>query len=360
MNSKGSKWVAPASIFALALSLLCTPGAHAEDKAVDLNYIKEHYPAAYEQIFKEGMEAAKKVQAQTQAQPQTKTLAQEKPADAKTPPAVADASSKKNDLGDWWNKSSLSYDPLPSEWLNRGEFKYSFMGYTGNASSHANLIYARWDTRKGRYTNSLAFTLDNSNTDINSMNYHYKKDQRMLEDTLKYDITENFYGDVGFIWEKNSALLVDRRYAVYGGLGYRLLTLDDHKLSALLAYGYLNERYASDIQSWLGFMNRDFDTLYLNQTYDWKINEYITFNEKLMWIHSFNKVDRLRLDASGNLFNDGMHKRNLMTVDVSLNAMITDNISFFGAYQVKYDNIPWAWLKKRDTMLSTGLKMTFQ
>ena len=274
---------------------------------------------------------------------------------------MADTAPKKSDLGDWWNKSSLSYDPRPSEWLNRGEFKYSFMGYTGNASSHANLIYARWDARKDRYTNSIAFTLDNSNTDIDSMGYHYKKDQRMLEDTLKYDITKDFYADVGFIWEKNSALLVDRRYAIYGGFGYRLLALDDHKVSALLAYGYLDEKYSSEVQTWLGIMNRDFDTIYFNQTYDWNVTKYISFNERLMWIRSLNKVDRLRLDSSGTmLVNEGAHNRNLMTLDLAVNVMFTDNISLFSAYQVKYDNIPWAWLKKRDTMLSTGLKMAFQ
>lgn len=341
---ESDKGILAALMLSIALIGFSVSNVSAEDMEINRDYIKEHYPDVYEQIFKEGMEAARN--------------AQDKPAEIKTEAPAAEA--EKRDLGDWWNKSSLHYDPIPSEWLYRFEFKYSLMKYSGNTESYAHLIYTRVDTRKNRYTNSIAFTMDTSRTDIDLLNYHLKKDQLIIEDTLKYDITKELYGNVGFIWEKNSILLIDSRYAYYGGLGYRLLTLENHKLDALLVYGYLTEKYTSDIEKLLDFRKRDFDTIFFNQTYDWNVTKNITFIEKLRWIHCLNKRERFKLDTSGNIVSDGEHNRNLIIFIVGIDAKITDNISLSNSYQINYDDIPWPGVKKKDTMLSTGIKVTFQ
>lgn len=316
-----------------------------EEKSIDKDYIKKHFPDIYEQIYMEGKESGIK-EAESQKKPDV--IAGEK--EVEKP--------KKQELDDWWNRSSLEYDPLLLQFLFHGELQYSYLKTTGNMDSFSHLMSARLDIRKYRFTNSIAIQLDKN--EINTaFAGHTEKDHRIFEDDFKYDITKRLYADAGFIWEKNSLTLTDGRYAVYGGFGYRLLNLQKHKLEVLLDYGYLNEKYTSDIERLLNFDSRDFETVFFDQKYIWAITKRINFNEKFRIIYFLNKTDDFGLDAFGNAVKLGKENRKLIYFSTGLDFGITDSFAITNSYQINYDSMPWPGVKKKDTILTTGVKFSF-
>jgi len=316
---------------------------------IDKEYIKKNFPEVYEEIFNEGKEAG------------IRESGAAVPAEGKTTEAAAvleGQTETKADLGDWWNKSSLEYDPIPPQFLFRREIQYGFQRTTGNMDSFAHALTSRIDIRKKRFTNSTAYTVDKNDIETVFAG-ESEKDHQIVEDTLKYDITKKVFANAGFIWERNNLALIDSRYAIYGGFGYRFFTLDRHKLYALLAYGYLDETYTGDAVKLLGFDKRNFNTIFLDQSYQWNITDRISFNEKFRTIHSLNSDEHFDLDESGNVVSRGQKRRNIIIFSLGLDFKITDSFSFTNAYLINYDRTPWPGVKTEDTQFMSGVKLSF-
>jgi hypothetical protein len=268
------------------------------------------------------------------------------------------AAEKKPALGDWWNKSSLDYDPMPQQFLLHGDIEYRYQKASGNMDSFVHALLSRIDLRKRRITNSFAYTVDKNKIETTFAG-RSEQNHQIVEDTIKFDLTPKIFANAGAIWETNTIALIDSRYALYGGAGYRLFTTAGHKFYALLAYGYLDEKYTGNVVRMLGFSKRNFNTGFLDQNYEWNVTESVTFNEKFRLIHSLNSTEHFVLNESGNLTSRGRKRRNIDVVSLHLDFKITDSFFLTNEYLINYDGTPWPGVKTTDTRLMSGVKFRF-
>ncbi|MGD0282893.1 MAG: hypothetical protein ABSB95_11085, partial [Dissulfurispiraceae bacterium] len=201
----------------LAASLLCLifplPVFSASGNNIDKDYIKEHYPDVYMQIYTEGkQEGLHEVETKAATKPAAEVQ--------KTEPEQAAASKKAVELGDWWNHSALKYEPMPAGYLLHMEGQYNFTSVGGN---NRGLVYrgnGQIVVRKDRFTDNVAYVIDERRISQPSSDQTTYKNYQFFQESLDYDIYRKFYAEGGFIWEKDKTSLINNRDIYYGGLGY--------------------------------------------------------------------------------------------------------------------------------------------
>ncbi|MBU0485478.1 MAG: DUF481 domain-containing protein [Proteobacteria bacterium] len=344
--------IVPRCLLLLTVLLFSVPVHAAEgDPAtepvkIDKDYLQSHYPELYQQIIQEGREET--------SQPATKSANQ---TDVATKNEAA--APKKEELGDWWNRNSLTYEPRPSQLLFHTELQYSYSEDRGNVEGYEHRGGAKFIVRLDRVTNSLSYLIDKSKQTEVASGGETSNNYQILEDSLQYDLTKKLYAMGGIIREVNETEMLDRRYAFYAGLGYPLLTQKNHQIDLYLAYAYLDEEYDSLINTILGFSGRTYDAFYFNQTYAWKITDKILFSQRFRIIHSFEDFIRYDLDANGNVIELGEQKRDLVVFGLGLDFQLTESFTLYGKYQLNIDNVPWPTVLKQDTSYATGIKFSF-
>lgn len=321
-----------------------------EPAKVDKDYIRKYYPEVYQQILSEGKESASKEIGKQEA-------VMTKPADATNTKEVA--APRKETLGDWWNRNSLEYEPRPSQLLYHAELQYGFSRDTGNVSAYSHKGAGKFIVRLDGFTNSLSYLIDKGKQVNVTSGGETIKDYQIFEEALRYDITKKLYSMGGLIREVNKDEMLDTRYAFYGGLGYPLLALKGHKLDFFLAYAYVDEKYASFINTILGFSGRRYSSVYFNQTYKWSITDRILFSERFRIIHSLEDSTHYDMDAAGNIVDLGKKKRDLIIFALGLDFKLTDSVTFFNKYQLNYDNAPWPTVRTKDASFSSGVRLSF-
>jgi len=273
----------------LLTALLLTVPAYAGDATlpepakIDEDYIREHYPEVYQQILKEGREAALKESGKQEA-------VQGKPAGAEVSKEAA--APKKEVLGDWWNRSSLEYEPMPSNILYHTELQFGYERDNGNVDAYSDKGGGKLILRLDRFTNSLSYAIEKSKQQDITSGGATIRDNELGEESLQYDITKKLYFMGGLIREVNRDDLLAWRYALYGGFGYPILALKNHRVELFMAYADLDEKYDPLISNILGFSGRKYTAAYFNQTYKWTVTDNILFSEKFRVIHSLEAFTR--------------------------------------------------------------------
>ncbi len=251
-------------VSALFFCLVFSPQAFAEDeKNIDKDYIKEHYPDVYLQIYSEG-----KKEGLHEAEAKTAT------AEKKTEQQETVASKKPADLGDWWNHSSLKYEPMPTAYLLHLEGQYNYVNLSGNNSGLVFRGSGQLVARKDNFTDYLSYLIDKKKIS-QSNGEHSEREYQIFQESLRYDIFRKLYAEGGFIWEKDKTDLINNRDIYYGGVGYHLLDLDRFRLDFFGAVGYENESYDPLILQVLGFEGAHHNLSYFSQDYLWLITNWL-------------------------------------------------------------------------------------
>jgi hypothetical protein len=242
----------------------------------------------------------------------------------------------KKDLGRWWTKSALAYDPLPTSFLWHFQCTYNLTLETGTLEKNNHEIDAALALRKWRFT-------DYVNLFYERYDVHYHDNQVRDEinmefsNALRYALTKRVYPEAGFMWSRSDENQIDNEYVYYLGAGYHLVDMETFDAKVFGALGYDQVEYMN------GFEDDDYNVVFLRETINWRITERITAK------HSGFRIQDL-----------ADRKRYRWRLAVSLDVKIGTYVSFVPRFQVNHDNAPVSRdIDKTETALDIGVRISF-
>lgn len=357
------KKIAMITLISAALFMWFGPAGAADRPVMDSRYIQEHFPEVYLQIYREGKEAGKK-----EAEAALKAGASPVPtAPAALGPAVAAAvpvaaQQAKPDLGAWWEKSSLKYSPLPEQWLFHIEGTLDYKHKTGNTQSDLYNGSASLMVRKLRFTNTLTYIINKEFTAQLSKTGSFvnstDSDYRSIQDSLRYDLTDRFYAEGGYMWEKDKENYLAGRDSYYAGVGYTLIDAKRHHLGVFFAGGYEREEYPDAVKTAMNMEYLEVGAAYFREDYRWNITDRLTYKQ------TFRIIQNL---ASSNVFNEdlanlhviGETNRYRWFLINEIYFKLAEHLNFMIGYKVEYDSNPWPTVERLDTTIKSGIQFSF-
>ncbi|PLX85042.1 MAG: hypothetical protein C0614_04720 [Desulfuromonas sp.] len=258
----------------------------------------------------------------------------------------------------WWQKSSLDPTAEYSGWLKRLNLSLTYNHLTGNTEGYALGGSAGLTLRKGRTTGTLSY-------DIN------KKDiTQGEEDTVKsekwttvlagqYDFCRSGYGSAAYIWEQDSNNNIEMREITVAGIGSYLVSSERLNLNLFLGAGQTDEDYDHIVKRYTAIDNRTYNMLYLYQTLEWQITEWLTLSQGVRLIHSFSEMNEFSMeDETSAVSVTGQSRRDLLMVKVELQVPIRQYFSIFSSWNLNYDSHPWPGNDSTDTLTTVGLRFS--
>lgn len=368
-----------ARMLAALTLLIALAGATGVARAADGN----SYDAGYQAGYRAALEAAKKALAEGR---KLDDIAAAPPlAGGEGPPAAtgvgpvvlaptaAPGSAAANkEPADWWNHSSLAFGLTPrDEWRHSLQLQLSGVSLSGNEDGDAWRGGGKFFSRYGRFTNELTGTLDKR--EINSSGGAVnKRDYRLLQESLRYDLTDRWYVAGGVILERDDMSLIDRRTTFLLGPGYYWLDNDKFRLNTYLGYGRAGEKYMAYVRDHVGIDSRDFDMLYFYQTFEWRFAENWGLRQGFRLMQDLDESGRYVFDPVTSIppsrtnpqgyeryVADKWVKRyrTVGAVDIDYRLSPRSVVSF--GFETRYDSNPWPDVERRDRVKRLTLNLAF-
>lgn len=164
-------------------------------------------------------------------------VAQQPPA-GQGAPAAPPAPGGAQDLGKWWEKSSLSYDPVPEKTLKHFSLAFSFTHASGNTSGTQTSKNMDFVVRKRRLTNRATVDLRDSDMTYGASGGSNDYTMATLRNHVEYDISKRTVVVTGLELYSNSLYFMDSRITGYAGAGMTVAETKTHKLSLIGGLGY--------------------------------------------------------------------------------------------------------------------------
>lgn len=351
-----------ATIFALAspLATWANPAAPAGP-----------YSEGYEAGYRAAMEAVKKALAEGRSA-ESATTVTKVPSPPVAAASIAAAPTQANaEPRDWWNHSSLRYALRNDTWRHGLQAQLSFTGVSGNDDGTAWRGNGQFHSRRGRWTNELSLTLDKR--EIKSADGGVnQRDYRMLQESLRYDLSDRWYVSGGFILERDDVALVDRRITSLLGAGYYWLDNDRFRLNTYLGLGRVDERYMRYVREHVQVDSRDSGLLYFYQTFTWQISEDFSLREGFRLMQDLKRSGHYTFDPTISAppsaeLPQGFErysavdqvKRYRTITGLDLDYRLSPNSSVSLGLEIRYDSNPWPDVIRRDTVRRVNFNLTF-
>ena len=309
------------------------------------------YQAGYEAGYKAAMEALQAGASTTPVSPQGAAVA---------PAASARSTSATGEPTDWWNHSALMYRSLVPEWRHHAEAQFSASDLNGNDSGYALRGSGKWFSRRNRWSNELIVSLDKRHI-VQPGDAINQRDYKMLQDSLRYDLTPKLYTAAGFIMERDDVNDIDRRTTVLGGFGYYLVDNRTVRLNVFLGLGWLEESYLDPVPSLVGIDGRNSGLLYLYQTFDWQLSKNWSLQQGYRQIRDLDDSGHYVPATSGPTpyTADRMVKRYRNVSNLSLNYQLSPRSALSLGIETRYDSNPWPDTLPRDTTKRLSLNIMY-
>jgi opacity protein-like surface antigen len=277
------------------------------------------------------------------------------------------------DLGMWWMRNPLMYDPMPEEFLHHIEIQYSYNQSQGNFTRDNHKVDAQVISRKGRFTNMLnynfdkrhasraddmpgvredgSFYLDESNKELRNSVSH------KLDNMLTAALTKTLFAAAGIEWTKDDYSEIENRFLYYGGLVYNAYQSPRGLFQVYGGYGYEKLEYTQDYydKGWsakaVGLIDYfddgviTSDKYRLGETFRWAITPSLFFNE------SFDFIGNLKKKNDRSIFR--------WTLNVGFDYKIAEHVFLNAGYMESYDKAPDIGARKRDHSTNIGIKIVF-
>jgi len=292
-----------------------------------------------------------------------------------TDDSQADATStlKPKGLGKWWLRNALTYDPMPSELLYHLETSYSFSRMTGNMTVDKHIIKTWLITRYNRFTSYLNYNFDKRNSgraadypEGNKMveeNFEIRNSTKhLITEELRCAILKQLFAAVGFIYEEDDFVSLDKRITGYLGFGARPIQNDHFTLKFFAALGHEEKDYTKDYHELyqelalyftkeeLKIYLPDYDTdtiksdiFYCDLSFNWSITDNIAINEVFITFIDTDDSDKYR-----------------WTLDLGLEYQFTEHFSLMLNYNECFDKAMNPLMgRKRDISKDICIKVVF-
>ncbi len=360
-------------LIACSVLLACAAGVRAADQAPG-------YDTAYQAGYRAALEAAKKALAEGR---KLDDIAASAPVGDLAPPAATaagpvslaqptPASAGNAAPPDWWNHSSLAFGLKPKdEWRHSLQFQLSGVGLSGNENGTAWRGGGKFFSRTGRLTNELSVSIDKR--EINSVGGAVnKKDYRLLQDSLRYDLTDRWYISGGAILERDDLSLIDRRTTLLVGPGYYWLDNEKFRLNTFLGLGRVSEKYMAYVRDHVGVNDRSAGLFYFYETFSWQFAENWGLRQGYRLMRDLDESGRYVFDpvrstppsASNPMgFERYMadqwvnRYRTVSAIDIDYRLGPRSTLSF--GYETRFDSNPWPDVIRRDHTRRMTVNLAF-
>jgi hypothetical protein len=153
-------------------------------------------------------------------------------------PGAPGAQGGAHDLGKWWEKSSLSYDPVPERTLVHFTLAFAFTHASGNTSGTQTSKNMDFVVRKRRLTNRATVDLRDSDMTYGASGGSSDYQMATLRNHVEYDLSKRTVLVTGLELYRNTLYFMDSRLTGYAGAGMTVLETPVHKLSLIGGLGY--------------------------------------------------------------------------------------------------------------------------
>jgi len=282
---------------------------------------------------------------------------------------------KDQDLGIWWKRSPLSYNPIPSQFLYHFEAGYSFSRSEGSLTKDRHRVNTKITLRKSRFTNVFAYDFDkrnsamadgnsvtvdeNGSVSIGEVNNEIRNSKtNELSNYLFFALTKRFAIGGGMEWTKDDLQEIDDRYLYFIGLSCRVIDKPKLSLRLIGAYGYEELKYTDYYNDLLG-------NLVLKYKIMDEFDDGILRADKYYFSidGSWQATDSLGFVHKANIIGDVDKKENRYIwrweLEAGLNYRIHKHVFLNINFTEKYNKEPAIGVRKRDQSTDIGIKLEF-
>lgn len=323
---------------------------------VDKDYIKEHYPEVYRQIYEDGKASGTVISA-----PESKPDDSVKAAavnDNASPEAVAAAKTQPPPDDNWWERLSITSNPTPEHLLFHVEADFTPIYKWGNTEGYNINGQGTAVLRYKRLTDSLNYQIQQKLTkDVGGATSN--DDYQTFQESIQYDLTDKLYSQVGYIWERDRVNIIKHRHIGYAGIGYYPFNTPLHKLEFFLSGGYQMEVYYNTIQQSLNFSKDSLPVIYAYENYKINITKSLFYNEIFRIIQNMSARPVYFADASGNYVAGDMVHRYRWTMINALGFNLNKHMSIVASHKIDYDNNPWPTVLGTDNVFKLSFRISY-
>jgi len=260
-------------------------------------------------------------------------------------PQGSASSSDTSSLGQWWDKSSISYDPVPTSWLFHLEGTLGYQRLTGNTNGRYITGTVRLAVRKDKIT--LFNNYNYADSDVDYGGDTGTIDLRQVDASLiiRRDLLSWLYVEAGQSYEIDDPYYIDRRDTTFAGIGTLFEPNDSVTIEGLAAGGWQSTDYSYDDE-----LTEDSDTGWsVGGRCTWKASDWLTLDARgQLW--KFNEeVDGDRQQGDRSWYT--------VTATIPLSTHFSLNLE----HKVEYED---NWLvratdtDKKDTTQTVGIKLS--
>jgi len=199
----------------------------------------------------------------------------------------------------WWLKSSLADSTGKPQIHSSGQYSYNRMQgvLSGNMQS-GNIMFV---LRKGLFTNHTDAGVDIMKLNLKSLNnIKYETTSYYFTDYLDVYICRFFFGQLGYIWERDDALLLDNRYTGYAGLGTNYSAGSKLILKSLAAIGRINQEYIISVDN-MDMFDKPYSAFYFTNNCTYSITPDLTLSGRIYYFTNLEDKYRYRYGCNIDL-----------------------------------------------------------
>ena len=241
----------------------------------------------------------------------------------------------------WWLQSARA-DTVET-FLFHTSGRYSFTRMKGVISGDTHSGDINLVVRKNVFTNYSVYKTDKMDLSLkSSINLNYQTTAHYFTDYIDIDFSKVVYGQSGFIWERDDALLILNRYSVYAGIGFNTLLFKKFNIKSLFAFGRIDQEYIIPVDD-LDVIKGPYSAFYFRQNYDLIINPNLSLSGQVHYFTDINEMDRYRYGA-----------------DLNLRVSLVKHFNLIVGYSYKYDreNLLFGIIPE-NSMQNMGVELSF-
>jgi hypothetical protein len=339
-------------------------------QTVDIQYLKTKDPELYRRLM-----AAEQCRQQPQLnQCQTGDIAQQSAVSSAAAEPATPAEAPKAQ-GKWWYASSYeNKGPYPT-WLHATQLTADLISMNGNTEGEQFHIELDYFSRINAWTNYLTLIYqkdDVKQSDIVALDTrHYAANYGG-----RFDVNSTWYGQGGYIVEKDTSQSIDRQQVYYLGAGAHLLNREQMKVNTMLALGRQDDNFINVPGASIGIDSLNYSVAYFVEQLSWSVSKSIHLNQSFSWLYSLEHLPEfnssLLTDGTSNpaclepvsnspdyCITDRLNKSKL-EFTLELEYQINAYISLLYNYAYERYNLPWIGVEGTDTTNSLSIRARFQ
>lgn len=202
-------------------------------------------------------------------------------------------SASKAQIGEkWWLKSSLvdTVDKLRFH----TSLNYSFSNNNSAVKTSIHIGEGEIILRKNRITNVTSYSFNRMHIKMDfPLKLDYSEIAHYFTSYFDYDFAKIFYGQSGYIWEKDNLLLLQNRHTLYAGIGVKQKFFDKVKIKTLLAIGRLEQEYSIPVDD-IDVITEPYYVSYLSLIYQYPVSQKLSFSGQAIYILNLTDIERFR------------------------------------------------------------------